>query len=114
MSLKDMASRADSWLNAAEALGERKAEAKFDGDTRLGRAAQTGTVLTVVTLAITAIIGILVYAEVQSALPSPQNQELNNASTNVTEGFGQSMELVPAILVVLLAAVVLAVVQRFR
>ncbi len=100
--------------DALEAFAENKAEEMFDGDTRLGRAAQTGTVLTVVTLGITIIIGILVYSEVKGALPKPEDENLKNASENSTETFAQSMELAPVIMIVLLAAVVLAVVQRFR
>jgi hypothetical protein len=71
-------------------------------------------VLTVVTLAIVMIIGTLIYSQVQQSLPAPSNSELDSASTNITEGFADAMNLAPVILIVLLAAVVLAVVQRFR
>lgn len=106
-----------AWLLAAldhlEAKGEQKAQ-RFDGDTIVGRAAQTGTVLTVVTLGITILVGILIYSQINSSLPSPDNTELSNASQNSTGTFADAMELAPVIMIVLLAAVVLAVVQRFR
>lgn len=102
-------------MDALERLGERKADSIVpDGDTRAHEAAQTGTVLTVVTLGITIIIGILIYGQVQSALPSPGNSDLQNASDNSTQTFADAMELAPVIMLVLLASVVLAVVQRFR
>lgn len=103
-----------AWMDYLEAKGERKAEEQFDGDTRTGRAAQVGTVLTVVTLGLSIIIGILIYSQVQTALPTPSNNDLANASDNATGTFADAMELAPVIMIVLLAAVVLAVVQRFR
>jgi hypothetical protein len=101
-------------MDAAERKAEDYADGKFDESTMLGRAGQTGTVLTVVTLGIVMIIGTLIYSQVEQSLPQPQNNELDNASGNVTEGFADAMNLAPVILIVLLAAVVLAVVQRFR
>jgi uncharacterized membrane protein len=104
-------------LRAAYRNARRKGESlaqTFNGDTVAGRAAQTGTVLTVVTLGITILVGILIYSQIQSSLPTPQNTQLSEASSNATDTFAQSMELAPVIMIVLLAAVVLAVVQRFR
>lgn len=108
--LEDYSMQAD----ALEMFAESKAEQMFEGDTRLSKAGQVGTVLTVVTLGLTIILGILVYSEVKTALPTPSDPELENASTNSTSTFSDAMELAPVIMIVLLAAVVLAVVQRFR
>lgn len=74
---------------------------------------QIGTIIAVVTVAIVAIIGILIYSQVDSALGTPDNTALANAQDNVTEGFGDSMQLVPVVLIVLVASMVIAVVQRF-
>jgi hypothetical protein len=74
---------------------------------------QVGTVIAVVTIAIVAIIGILIYSEVNNSVDDPTNSDLNNSSNEVTEGFGSAMQLVPVVLVVLVASVVIAVVQRF-
>jgi len=76
--------------------------------------AQTGAVLTVVVVGVVIIVGILIYSQIQTSLPSPSNNQLDNASQNATDTFGDAMELAPVILVVLVASVVLAVVQRFR
>lgn len=74
---------------------------------------QVGTVITVVTIGIVAIIGILIYSQVDQSLPAPDNDELQNSSDGVTEGFGNAMQLVPIVLIVLVASLVIAVVQRF-
>jgi len=102
-------------LDALEMRGEAKANDLFgDGDSLAHSVGQTGTVLTVVTLGITILIGILIYGQIDSSLPSPSNSDLQNASENSTGTFSDAMELAPVIMIVLLAAVVLAVVQRFR
>jgi hypothetical protein len=74
---------------------------------------QVGTVIAVVTIGIVAIIGILIYAQVNSSLPTPSNTGLANAQDNVTTGFGDAMQLVPVVLIVLVASLVIGVVQRF-
>jgi len=74
---------------------------------------QVGTVITVVTIGIVAIIGILIYSQVNGSLPAPENEQLNSSSQEVTDGFGSAMQLVPIVLIVLVASLVIAVVQRF-
>lgn len=74
---------------------------------------QVGTIITVVTIGVVAIIGILIYAQVDGSLPAPENSDLNNSSEDVTTGFGDAMQLVPVVLIVLVASLVIAVVQRF-
>jgi hypothetical protein len=74
---------------------------------------QVGTVIAVVTIGIVAIIGILIYSQVNSSLPTPDNTGLADAQTNVTDGFGDAMQLVPVVLIVLVASLVIGVVQRF-
>ena len=74
---------------------------------------QVGTVIAVVTIGIVAIIGILIYSQVNSSLATPDNQGLADAQTNVTDGFGDAMQLVPVVLIVLVASLVIGVVQRF-
>jgi len=108
MSVQDKLAAAGSWLDAAESYSEKQVEERF------GASGQTGTVLTVVTLGITLLIGVLIYSQIQQSLPTPGNSQLQNASNNVTDGFADAMNLAPVIMIVLLAAVVLAVVQRFR
>jgi hypothetical protein len=113
MSLRDKADELGSWMNAWEAQADTLVDEKVP-DTKIGRAAQSGTVLNVVVLAVIAITGILIYSQIQTSLPSPSNGQLDNASTNVTDGFADAMNLLPVVFVVLVAALVIAVVQRFR
>jgi hypothetical protein len=104
----------DFYADAALDYGWDVGRSKFAGDSALSKAGQVGTMLTVVTLGLVIIIGILVYSEVETALPAPDNTELNNASDNATSDFGDAMELAPVVLIVLIASLVLAVVQNFR
>lgn len=101
-------------MDLAESFAEDKVGDKLNANTRVGKAAQTGTILTVVTIGITILVGTLIYSQVKTSLPSPTNSDLQNASENSTSTFADAMELAPVIMIILLAAVVLAVVQRFR
>jgi len=81
---------------------------------------QVGTVITVVTIGIVAIIGILIYSQVNGSLfgdlsntDAANQTQLENTSEDVTGGFGSAMQLVPVVLIVLVASLVIAVVQRF-
>ena len=87
---------------------------KVPGSGRLHRAAQTGTIISVVVIGIVALIGILIFAQIDEALPDITNTELDSASTEIAEGFAGAMELVPIVLLVLVAALVIGVVQRMR
>ena len=84
------------------------------GDGRLARAAQAGTIISVVIIGVIALIGILVFATINDALPAIDNTQLSDASTSVTDGFAGAMELVPVVLLVLVSALVIGVVQRMR
>lgn len=101
-------------IDHRQELGERVAERRFNGDTRVGRAAQTAQVLAVVVVGVTALIGVLIFSQINNALPDPSNSELNSTSDSITTGFANSMDLVPVVLIVAMAGVVLASVQRFR
>lgn len=85
------------------------------------RAAQVGTIISVVVIGVVALVGILIFAQVETALPSSaleddagETTELGYAAMSVTDGFGGAMELVPVVLLVLVAALVIGVVQRMR
>lgn len=84
-----------------------------DGDDSYMVAGQVSTVITVVTIALVAIIGILIYDDVEGAVGTPDNGALADSQDNVTSGFGDAMQLVPVVLLVLVASLVIAVVQRF-
>jgi len=99
---------------AREKWAEPKAEAIPGSGGRLHRAAQAGTVISVVVIGVVALIGILIFAQIEQSLPTIQNSNLSASSDSVTEGFGNAMELVPIVLLVLIAALVISVVQRMR
>ena len=80
----------------------------------LHRAAQVGTVISVVVIAVVALVGVLVLAQVESALPSISNTELSNTQTSILDGFAGAMDLIPVVLLVLVASLVIGIVQRFR
>jgi len=106
-------------MDLAETKSERLVETYLPGHRGMGGLAgsvraQTSAVLTVVVLGVVLIVGTLIFSQIQQSLPSPNNAELDNASSNVTGGFADAMNLAPVILIVLIASVVLAIVQRFR
>jgi len=80
---------------------------------------QVGTIIAVVTLGIVAIIGVLIFSQVLGSLGDPSTTdaanrtELENSTVQVTDGFGDAMQLVPVVLIVLVASLVIGVVQRF-
>jgi len=63
---------------------------------------------------VVALVGILIFAQIQSALPDTSNPELQNASDEIVSGFGSALELIPIVMLVLVAALVIGVVQRMR
>ena len=80
---------------------------------------QIGTIIAVVTIGIVAIIGVLIYSQVLSSVGDPSTTDpanrtgLENSTVEVTDGFGDAMQLVPVVLIVLVASLVIGVVQRF-
>jgi Flp pilus assembly pilin Flp len=87
----------------------------LSGDER----GQVGTIIAVVTVAIVAIIGTLIFSQVLSSIGDPSTTDavnrtqLENSTVQVTEGYGSAMQLIPVVLIVLVASLVIAVVQRF-
>lgn len=85
------------------------------------RAAQSATIVAVVIIGIVALIGLLVFDQVYNAIPQSALEddggELNQFGETVEAvvgGFGSAIELVPIVLLVLVAAIVISVVQRMR
>jgi hypothetical protein len=92
-------------------LGDPLAETP---STAVGRVQQTSTVIAAVVIGVVAIVGIYIYDQVYSTMPTPENNDLANSTESVTGGFGSAMEFVPVILIVLMAVVVIGAVQRLR
>jgi len=84
------------------------------GEGRIHRAGQVGTVISVVVIAVVALVGTLILAQVESALPAIDNTDLSAANTAILDGFAGAMDLIPVVLLVLVAALVIGVVQRMR
>lgn len=82
--------------------------------TVTGKVRQSATVIAAVTIGVIAIVGILIFDQVYSTMPDPSSSALSNSTDSVAEGFGSAMELVPIILIVLMAVVVIGAVQRLR
>ena len=81
---------------------------------RVQRAAQVSTVISVVVIAVVGLVGTLILANIDSALPAIENEQLNSSSTAILDGFAGAMELLPVVLLVFIAALVISVVQRMR
>jgi len=75
---------------------------------------QVRTVISAGVIGIAILLIILIYDQVSGALPAPTATSLSNATVNVTNTFASAMELAPVIILVLVASIVIAVVQRFR
>lgn len=114
---------ARAWLQSAYRVQLRRAHERYptSADSTVRRAAQAGTVITVVVIGVVAMVGILIFSQVQNALPemstnkshanySPLAEPLNG----IEQGFADAIGFVPIVMLVLLASVVIAVVQRMR
>jgi len=80
----------------------------------LHRAGQVGTVISVVVLSVVALVGVLIIAQINSALPAIENNQLDNTSDAILQGFSGAMDLFPVVLLVLVASLVIGIVQRLR
>ena len=84
-----------------------------EGSGIVTRARNAGTVISVVVIGVVALVGLLIFGEVYSAMPD-MPEEVEDTAADVVAGFGDAIGLVPIILLVLLASVVIGVVQRMR
>ncbi len=72
------------------------------------------SVITVVVVGVVGIVGILIFSEVDQAITIDDTSPLYNSSEALGDGFGSAMELLPIVLIVLVASLVIAVIGRFR
>jgi len=88
---------------------------EYDPDAGLvQRAGQVGTIISVIVVAVVALVGTLILAQINSALPTIDNTQLSESQTSILDGFAGAMDLVPIVLLTLVAALVIGVVQRLR
>ena len=85
------------------------------------RAAQVGQLIAVVVIGVVALIGILIFDQVRQGVPESaleddagEPNEFASSVDGLVDGFGGAMELVPVVLLVIIAALVIGVVQRMR
>jgi len=83
-------------------------------DSSLKSAAQMNVIISVVTIGVVALIGTLIISQINSSLPSISNTQLSNSQTSILDGVAGAMDLVPVVLIVLVASVVIGVVSRLR
>ena len=115
MSLTDMTTDVTEQLSAMAGVARDRWAPDYDPTAGpLRRAGQTGTIISVVVIGVVALVGILIFSQIQQALPSTADPELQNATDGIVSGFGDAMQLVPIVLLVLVAALVIGVVQRMR
>ena len=99
---------------ARQRWGEPAAAQVPGSGGQLQRAAQVGTIISVVVLSVVALVGVLIIAQINSALPAIENNQLSNTSDSILSGFNGAMELFPVVLLVLVASLVIGIVQRLR
>lgn len=104
-----------SWCAAAKQLMSDRIEQRTTaGSGAIHTAKQSGTIISVVVVGVIALIGTLIVAEINSALPTISNSQLSNSKTGLVDGVANAMDLVPIVLLVSVAALVIGIVQRLR
>ena len=93
-------------------LADGTSQSLFGGLLTERQHANVDSVITVVVIGVVAIVGILIYYQVDSTVEI--GGDLSSSASEVTTGFGDAMELVPIVMIVLIAAVVIGVIAQFR
>jgi len=102
-------------LDTAKRFIQRRINKRTEsGSGTVHTARQASTIISVVVIAVIALVGVLIFAEINDALPAIQNNALDNSTTNITDGFANAIDLVPIVLLVSVAALVIGIVQRLR
>lgn len=84
-----------------------------NSDDNLVEAAMSGTFLAIVSAAVTLLVGIYVFAEISDTMPTPENAELANATSNVKSTTGSAFQLAAVAIIVLVAGLILSLVGGF-
>jgi len=106
----------ETLLRAVAMRAQLDAMASGSGERRQARAQQgiVGAVITAVVVGVVGIVGLLIFSEVNQTIELPSGSNLSSTQTNLTDGFGSAMDLLPIVLVVLIASLVISVISRFR
>jgi len=106
----------ETLMRAVAMLAQLDAMASGSGERRQARAQQgiVGAVITAVVVGVVGIVGLLIFSEVNQTITLPSGSNLTSTQTNLVDGFGSAMDLLPIVLVVLIASLVISVISRFR
>jgi len=106
----------ETLMRAVAMLAQLDAMASGSGERRQARAQQgiVGAVITAVVVGVVGIVGLLIFSEVNQTISLPSGSNLTDTQTNLEDGFGSAMDLIPIVLVVLIASLVISVISRFR
>jgi hypothetical protein len=106
----------ETLMRAVAMLAQLDTMASGSGERRQARAQQgiVGAVITAVVVGVVGIVGLLIFSEVNQTIELPSGSNLSSTQTNLTDGFGSAMDLLPIVLVVLIASLVISVISRFR
>ncbi len=119
--IKQLADAVDDYTEFVLAMSDQ-AMANSDR-AQMGGEGIVATVITVVVVGIVGVVGLLIYSEVESAVSldvagarsDPDNaSRLENASATLGDGFGDAMDLLPVVLIVLVAALVILAIGIMR
>lgn len=91
------------------ALTEEYQLERTDDETRI-EAAITGTFNAVVAAAVTLIVGLYVFSQISSTMPTPENTELANATDTVKSTTGDAFTLGAVAVIVLVASLILSMI----
>lgn len=113
--LAPVVNEARDMLAADRAIGVDEATSRLLSQTRVAN--QAARIISVVTIAVTALIGTLIMGEIYGAIDFSgaafeSGGALENVPDDLLGGFGSAISFVPIILIVLLAALVIGVVSR--
>ncbi len=85
----------------------------LEGSERYKAHAQTRSIMTVIVVAITLLIGIYVFSEVETTMPDPTNDALNETTSSVVGNVASGFDLMSIIPIVLGATVILGLIINF-
>ena len=114
MSPRDMMSAVQAAAGESRERWAKPAAEKIPGGGPIHRAAQIGTIISIVVIGVVTLVGILIFSQINQSLPDTSDPALDNASSSITSGFANAVELVPIVMLVLVASLVIGVVQRMR
>lgn len=97
------------WL-LKEGLSQKAPTMEVTEDDSRIKAGITGTFNMVVAAAVTLIVGIYVFSQISSTMPTPQNAELANATSTVKSTTGNAFTLGAVAVIVLVAALILSLI----